>query len=156
MADSQPLRRLQTQRERKARIFIDSRDQVTHENNNPSNYTYRLSQVIPNVVRMKLLSYRVPYSPTFVVIRTSKWMAPGALSDLTTTDTVHQKADELATASEAVDVEASSRRITLYKTDGTVSLNVVEVFSFSRTRTETDSAQRTYDVYICTGTVYQS
>lgn len=155
MADQQ-LSRYQTRRERKTRIFIDSRDQVTHENNNPSNYTYRLGKIIPNVIRMKLLSYRVPYSPTFVVIRTSKWMAPDALLDIATTDTLHQKADALALISASVDVEKSSRRVSLYKADGTVSLNVVEVFSFSRTRTETDYAQRTYDVYICTGTVATS
>lgn len=134
------------------KIFIDSRDVISHENNNPASYTYRLARSIPDVVKVKLLSYRVPYSPTFIVTRTSKWMDASVGDDTDLMDAVHAKADDLATISAQVDVEKSSRRVSLYKTDGSVSLNVVEVFTFRRTR-DTDGAIRSYDVFICTGTV---
>lgn len=147
-----PLVRRRIKREKTKKIFIDSRDVVTHENNNPASYTYRLAETIPDAIKVKLLSYRMPYSPTFVVTRTSKWMDSSVGDDVDQMDSIHAKADDLATISAGVDVEKSSRRVSLYKTDGTVSLNVVEVFTFRRTR-DSDGAVRSYDVYVCTGTV---
>lgn len=143
-------------RRRSHKIFIDSRDLVSHENNNPSHYTYRFDKMIPNVVRAKLLSFRVPYSPTFVVIRGSDWYASGtALADQSD---IHQKAVQLAATIAASNVELSSVVSTIYKEDGTVSLNVIEVFTFTRYEDPTSDTSRfrTYDVFICTGTLITS
>ena len=139
-------------RQRSHKMFIDSRDVISH-NRNPSRYTYTLPETIPNCVQLRLLSFRVPYSPTFVVIRTSKWIAEG--TTLEETDTVHQQAVALEQLMAGVDIEQSERVLTIYKDDGTVSLNVIETFTFSRSRSS-DNAFRTYDVFICTGTLATS
>lgn len=49
------------------RIYVDSRDLVTHVNNNPNTYTITLTDAIPNVSRIRLVDYYIPYSPTIVV-----------------------------------------------------------------------------------------
>ena len=139
-------------RRRTHRMFIDSRDLISHERN-PSLYTYQMPETIPNAVQLRLRSYRIPYSPTFVVIRTSKWIAEG--TTLTQTDTVHQQAVALAALTDTTPVEEISRVMTIYRDDGTVSLNVLETFTFSRSR-DSDNAFRTYDVFICTGTLSTS
>lgn len=139
-------------RQRTHKMFIDSRDLITHDRN-PSEYIYRLPETIPNAIQLRLRSFRVPYSPTFVVIRTSKWIANG--TTLEQTDTVHQQAVALAALTTTTSVEELPRVMTMYKADGTVSLNVVECFTFTRTR-DTDDAFRTYDVFICTGTLITS
>jgi hypothetical protein len=149
-------------RQRTHKIFIDSRDLVPHENNNPSNYTYFLNETIANVIKVRLLSFRVPYSPTFVVIRSSKWFAAGTEpEDLTPDDYVHIKALELQSLISAADVEKSSVVATIYKQDGTVSLNIVEVFSINRVRdinatTAPGTDFRSYDIFVCTGALYTS
>lgn len=139
-------------RQRSHKMFIDSRDVVSHSRN-PSRYTYTLPETVPNCVQLRLLSFRVPYSPTFVVIRTSKWIAEG--TTLEEMDTVHQQAVGLEQIMAGVDIEESQRVLTIYKDDGTVSLNVIETFTFSRSRSS-DNAFRTYDVFICTGTLATS
>lgn len=144
-----------TTREKTYKVFIDSRDMVSHNNNNPSTYTYSLPISIANVTSVRLLTFRVPYSPTFVVIRSSKWLDPSIADDVALRDTINQKAAVLEAASLNVDPEKSTRVVTLFKTDGTVSLNVIETFSYSRRR-DSDNALRTYDIFICTGTLATS
>jgi hypothetical protein len=149
-------------RQRTHKIFIDSRDLVPHENNNPSNYTYFLNETIANVIKVRLLSFRVPYSPTFIVIRSSKWFPAGTEpEDLTSDDYVHLKALELQTLISSGDVEKSNVVSTIYKQDGTVSLNIVEVFSLDRVRDPTATTApgtdyRAYDIFVCTGALYTS
>ena len=152
MADQGALRPIRVSRERTHKIFIDSRDLVSHENNNPSNYSYNLEATIPNVTKVRLLTFRVPYSPTFVVIRSSKWMDSSLAGSLSDMDTFHQKAYDLTQAAVGTDVEKQPRVLTIFKTDGTVSLNVIETFTFIRSR-DSDDAFRSYDVFICTGTL---
>lgn len=148
----QKMETVQTSRTRTHKMFIDSRDHVSHVNNNPSNYTYVLNDTIPNVTKIRLLSFRVPYSPTFVIIRSSDWMAAG--TPLNALDEVHQLAVILNDAIRIKSVELSSIVATLYKSDGTVSLNIVQVFTFtSNESTDPASRFRTYDVFICTGTI---
>ena len=146
-------------RQRTQKIFIDSRDLVSHENNNPSRYTYNLNETISNVVKARLLSFRVPYSPTFIVIRSSDWFAHGTtLAMLGPDDYVHKKAVELKQLINAKAVEKSDVVATIYKADGTVSLNVIEVFTFDRVEDPTDpvSRFRSYDIFICTGSLFTS
>lgn len=144
---------LQTIRKKRShKIFIDSRNMIEHENNNPSTYIYPLPESIPNVTEIRLLSHRLPYSPTFVVIRSSKWFDPGVTT--AQTDDVHQKAVELANISRTIDPEKSSRVATLYKDDSSVSLNVIEVFTFTKSRENGDF--RTYDIWVATGTMATS
>lgn len=142
-----------TTRTRNYKIFIDSRDHVSHINNNPSNYVYRLTETIPNVTKIRLLSFRIPYSPTFVVIRSSNWFAAGTpFIDL---DNVHKLAVDLNGLIRVGNVEQSTVVATLYKNDGTISLNVIEVFTFVSYETDTPSTSRfrTYDVFVCSGTI---
>jgi hypothetical protein len=137
------------------RFFIDSRDSTAHHNNNPSEYTIELPKLLPNVRTVRLLEYNVPYSPTFVVIRTSKWHDAGYINTVELMDDIHQFAVDLAEDIPEQSVETSDRVATIYKPDGTVSLNIQEVFTFVRTRSS-DNAFRTYDVFICTGTLLTS
>ena len=146
-------------RQRTQKIFIDSRDLVSHENNNPSRYTYNLNETISNVVKARLLSFRVPYSPTFIVIRSSDWFAAGTtLAMLGPDDYVHKKAVELKQLINAKTVEKSDVVATIYKADGTVSLNVIEVFTFDRVEDPNDPSSRfrSYDIFICTGALFTS
>lgn len=140
---------------RQQRVFIDSRDHTKHINRNPGEYTFRFPVPVPNVVGVRLLSLRVPYSPLFTVIRTSKWMNASIADDPSQFDTVHLKAAALVTAGQVYTPETNPRPVTIYTADGTVSLNVIDTFSITKTRSS-DSAVRTYDVYVCTGTLATS
>lgn len=142
-------------RSRQQRVFIDSRDHTKHINQNPGEYTFRFPVPVPNVVGVRLLQLRVPYSPLFTVIRTSKWMNASIADDSTQFDTVHQKAAALVTAGASYTVETNPRPVTIYTVDGTVALNVCDVFTMTKTRSS-DNAVRTYDVYVCTGTLATS
>jgi hypothetical protein len=137
------------------RFFIDSRDSISHHNNNPAQYTVELPKLLPNVRAVRLLEYTVPYSPTFVVIRTSKWHDSSYIDSVADMDDIHQFAVDLAEDIPERAVETSDRVTTIYKADGTVSLNIQEVFTFVRSRSS-DDAFRTYDVFICTGTLLTS
>lgn len=53
------------------RLYMDSRDLVTHVNNNPNAYTFNLVDAIPNVFRIRLIDYQVPYSPNIIIYRYS-------------------------------------------------------------------------------------
>lgn len=139
-------------RRRTHKMFIDSRDVVSHSHN-PAKYSYALPETIPNCIQLRLLSFRVPYSPSFVVIRTSKWLEYG--TGLEQMDTVHQQAVALEKLAEGISIEEMDRVLTIYKDDGTVSLNIIETFTFSRSR-DSDDAFRTYDVFVCTGTLATS
>jgi hypothetical protein len=149
-------------RQRTHKIFIDSRDLVAHENNNPSQYFYNLNETIANVIKVRLLSFRVPYSPTFIVIRSSRWFPAGTTpGDLGPEDYIHVKAVELAATIGGADVEKSSTVATIYKSDGTVALNVIEVFTLDRVRDGTATSApgtdfRSYDIFVCTGALYTS
>lgn len=54
------------------RLYMDSRDLVTHVNNNPNAYTFSLVDAIPNVFRIRLIDYQVPYSPNIIIYRYSE------------------------------------------------------------------------------------
>lgn len=54
------------------RLYMDSRDLVTHVNNNPNAYTFSLVDAIPNVFRIRLIDYQVPYSPNIIIYRYSR------------------------------------------------------------------------------------
>lgn len=136
------IRRIRTRR-----VFIDSRDHVNHRNDNPASYTVQLGETLPNVVAVRLLALNLTYSPTLILSRSSPWYAAGTV--LSGTSSLHQKAVAMETAIKATGVDQATRYATITGTD--VSVQVVEVLTFQVQREE-DSAVKTYDVFICTGT----
>ena len=137
--------------ERQEIHFLHSSDVVTHRNNNPSVIQYKLPVTLPDVTSIRLLSYSIPYTPTFIVIRVSDWEADGTV--LTSLDDIHQKAVWLeAKLKTYTSIETVATVATIYNDDSSVSLGVVECFTFINYN-EDDTEFKTYDVFVCTGSV---
>jgi len=129
-------------------LEIDSREHITHRNNNPWRYTVRFD-ALPNAYRVHLREYMLAYSPTVIITRTSPWYSPD--TPLAAMSQLHRSAVDFESELRGADVGRATRVMTILRTQGAVSLNVVEVFTFERVRA--DRAIKTYDIFICTGTV---
>lgn len=141
------IRRIRTQR-----VFVDSRDHAPHRNNNPWQYQFSLGKILPNVVGVKLLSINMTYSPTFIVTRVSPWMPSGTA--LSAMSALHQKAVAMETAINAAEEGKTTRYATITNTNSSdtfTNLQVNEVYTYQVSR-DSDSAIRTYSVFVCTGT----
>lgn len=132
--------------ERKHIYHIDSADAISHVNNNPAKYTYDLMCTIPRVIRIRMLNYLMPYTPTFIVVRVSDWETSSA-----NFDDVHDEAVWLEAQLKNVTVGKSTVVASIFNEAETVSLAVVECFTL--VHEETPTHIKTYDIFVCTGKV---
>lgn len=140
------------------RIVIDSAEQVNLENNNPSNYKYTVTgPPIDSVKELKLTQYSIQTTPIFIVARSSRWFDIDDVNTTTTHDTAHRAALALKTEFDTFQsIEKNGAIASIYTTDGLVSLNIMDIISFTDSRAAYSggaAAFRTYDIFICTGFV---
>jgi hypothetical protein len=124
------IRRLRT-----TNMHVDSRDHADHLNRNPASYTIALHEPLPNVSGLQLLSYHVPYSPTFLV-----------MVQMAAVETLHTQATALRAALLRTPPNVSSTCGSIVTTTGTVDLHVTEVFTIVLDSTNV------LDVFVCVGT----
>jgi hypothetical protein len=122
-------------------------------NTSPANaYRFVLQRALRNVRKVRLTQVKIPMSPVFTLVRISAFKASGTL--LAATDTFHQMAVRMA-SSIGSDPSKSGYTATITNPAGTVALQVYDVVTINEARAS-DSAYRTYDCLICTGTVSTS
>lgn len=134
--------------ERKTRIYVDSTEATSHRNCSPYEYTVQLDEPIPDAVAVQLMTYNMPYTPVFEVIRVSRYLVSASVADR---DAVHRQAVTFA-AAQPVDAAKADRPGTIYTADGTVALQVIDCYTAARVR-GSDGAVRTYDAFICVGSL---
>ena len=130
---------------RRRTVHVDGRDLVSHLDVNPAELKMTLPNPIHGVVDVRLTSFAIPYSPTFLVIRVSGEDDFTDVSHVEAVKLVKQYA-KLTTSENVLDGYNIPVMATIYNDDSTVALTVIECFTFRE-------SARDYDVYVCTGTV---
>jgi len=116
-------------------VFIDSRDWVSHLNNNPANFTVTLGETVPNVIGLRLMTHSVPYSPTIILT---------ASVDVVD-DTAHTDILAIATSLRGRETSTTAAWI---RDNTSLMLNVVDIFI-------EDTGTNTIYRFVCTGALPQ-
>ena len=127
------------------RVYVDSRNVVDHENANPDEYELSLPEPIYNIAKVRLTKATFTGSAMFAVIRASGWRTVGSTMDSTSSAAVYLEAAKLASAT-----TTHKTPVTIYNSEETVQLQVVDVFYVNIVSgDEVDT--RDYAVFLCTG-----
>jgi hypothetical protein len=117
-------------------------------NTAPVDYKFVLQRPLRNVRQLHLTQVKIPMTPVFTLVRISAFKAAGTL--LASTDSFHQMAVRMAAAI-GNNPYTSGYTATIANPAGTVALQVFDVITTTEARAS-DSAFRTYDCLVCTGT----
>jgi hypothetical protein len=124
------------------KLWLDSIDMTTHDNNNPFEWNVSLNRVVHNVSKVSLTQLHVPTSPYHILTRASKWYD----STQTALDSFHNKVVALERTFQA----GTNNAVVLSATDGTATLNVHRIYTAVELGKSNDF--RTVDCFLTTGT----